>query len=43
MGKIIVDAAVEAGAEVFVFSGMASATETTNGAVPAKAFDGAPL
>ncbi|KAH6697310.1 hypothetical protein F5X68DRAFT_226696 [Plectosphaerella plurivora] len=39
MGKIIVDAAVEAGVEVFVFSGMASATETTNGAVPAKAFD----
>ncbi|KAH7358746.1 hypothetical protein B0T11DRAFT_330504 [Plectosphaerella cucumerina] len=39
MGKIIVDAAVKAGAEVFIFSGMASASETTNGTVPAKAFD----
>lgn len=40
MGKIIIDAAIEAGVQHFVFSGMASASETTKGAVPNQAFDG---
>lgn len=40
LGKIIVDAAVEAGVEVFVYSGFNSATEITNGKVACKAFDG---
>lgn len=40
LGKIIVDTAAEAGVEVFVYSGMASATEATNGKIPAQAFDG---
>ncbi|ROT37484.1 NAD(P)-binding protein [Sodiomyces alkalinus F11] len=39
MGKIIIDAALEAGVQHFVFSGMASASEITNGAVPNQAFD----
>lgn len=40
MGKTIIDAAVEAGVKHFVYSGMASASETTNGAVPNQGFDG---
>ncbi|KAF1995503.1 NAD(P)-binding protein [Amniculicola lignicola CBS 123094] len=39
LGKSIVDAAVEAGVEVFVYSGMASATEATKGKIPVTAFD----
>ncbi|KAF2875197.1 hypothetical protein BDV95DRAFT_626692 [Massariosphaeria phaeospora] len=39
LGKIIVDAAVEAGVEVFVYSGMASAREVTNGKLALAAFD----
>ncbi|CAI6096893.1 unnamed protein product [Clonostachys chloroleuca] len=39
LGKIIIDAAAEAGVQHFVYSGMASASETTNGAVPNKGFD----
>lgn len=39
LGKIIVDAAVEAGVEVFVYSGMASARESTGGKFPVDGFD----
>ncbi|KAJ3526654.1 hypothetical protein NM208_g11086 [Fusarium decemcellulare] len=39
LGKIIVDAAAEAGVHHFVYSGMASASEITEGAVPNKAFE----
>ncbi|KAH7255451.1 uncharacterized protein BKA55DRAFT_688467 [Fusarium redolens] len=39
VGKSLVDAAAEAGVRHFVYSGMASASETTGGAVPNKAFD----
>ncbi|KAH7204434.1 hypothetical protein DER44DRAFT_782539 [Fusarium oxysporum] len=39
IGKSLVDAASEAGVRHFVYSGMASASETTGGAVPNKAFD----
>jgi hypothetical protein len=39
LGKIIVDAAAEAGVEVFIYSGMASAKESSAGKVPVEAFD----
>ncbi|KAF5662224.1 family 1 [Fusarium heterosporum] len=39
MGKIIVDAAAEAGVRHFVYSGLASASKVTGGAVPNTAFD----
>ncbi|KAF2742839.1 NAD(P)-binding protein [Sporormia fimetaria CBS 119925] len=39
LGKIIVDAAAEAGVEVFVYSGEASARETTGGKLAVGAFD----
>ncbi|KAH7125622.1 hypothetical protein B0J11DRAFT_310636 [Dendryphion nanum] len=39
LGKIVVDAAVEAGVEVFVYSGMASARDSTNGKLPVQAFE----
>ncbi|KAF4452726.1 NmrA-like family domain-containing protein 1 [Fusarium austroafricanum] len=39
VGKVIVDAAAEAGVRHFVYSGMASASKTTGGAVPNQAFD----
>ncbi|KAF4341359.1 hypothetical protein FBEOM_4708 [Fusarium beomiforme] len=39
VGKSLVDAAAEVGVRHFVYSGMASAAETTGGAVPNKAFD----
>jgi hypothetical protein len=39
VGKGLVDAAAEAGVLHFVYSGMASASEITGGAVPAQAFD----
>ncbi|POR37239.1 NmrA family protein [Tolypocladium paradoxum] len=39
LGKLIVDAAFEAGVQHFVYSGMASASMTTNGAVPSQGFD----
>ena len=40
LGKIVVDAAVEAGVRVFVYSGMASARVSSGGKVPVEAFDG---
>jgi uncharacterized protein YbjT (DUF2867 family) len=40
LGKGIVDVAVEARVKIFVYSGMASAKETTYREVPATAFDG---
>jgi hypothetical protein len=40
LGKNIVDAAVEAGVQVFVYSGMESARSITNGEVPVAMFDG---
>lgn len=40
LGKIIVDAAVEARVRHFVYSGMESASKITKGAVPNKAFEG---
>lgn len=40
LGRLIVDAAVEAGVGVFVYSGMASAKESTKGKIPVAAFDG---
>jgi uncharacterized protein YbjT (DUF2867 family) len=40
LGKSIVDAAVEAGVEVLVYSGFNSAKDITRGKVPNKAFDG---
>ena len=40
LGKIIVDAAIEAGVEVLVYSGFNSAKEITNGKVANPAFDG---
>lgn len=40
LGKSIVDAAVEAGVEVFVYSGFNSAKEITGGKVANPAFDG---
>ena len=40
LGKLIVDASVEAGVEFFVYSGMASARESTKGKIPVVAFDG---
>jgi hypothetical protein len=40
LGKLIVDAAIEAGVEVLVYSGFNSAKEITNGKVPNPAFDG---
>lgn len=43
LGKTIVDAAVEAGVQVFVYSGFNSANAITNGRVPVSAFDGKPL
>ncbi|KAF2027972.1 NAD(P)-binding protein [Setomelanomma holmii] len=39
LGRLIVDAAVEAGIEVFVYSGLNSAREITGGKGPNKAFD----
>lgn len=39
LGKTIVDAAGKAGVEVFVYSGMASARESTKGKLPVVAFD----
>ncbi|KAJ4133440.1 hypothetical protein NW768_005026 [Fusarium equiseti] len=39
IGKAIVDAAAEAGVLHFVYSGMASASEITGGAIPNRAFD----
>ncbi|EGY21070.1 uncharacterized protein VDAG_02594 [Verticillium dahliae VdLs.17] len=39
MGKNIIDAAAEAGVQHFIFSGMASAAETTKGEFPNQAFD----
>ncbi|KAF2465797.1 NAD(P)-binding protein [Lindgomyces ingoldianus] len=39
LGKIIVDAAAEAGVQHFVYSGMASAKETSKGKVSVDAFD----
>ncbi|RFN47255.1 family protein 1 [Fusarium flagelliforme] len=39
VGKAIVDAAAEAGVLHFVYSGMASASEITGGAIPNRAFD----
>ncbi|KAM0326106.1 hypothetical protein ACHAQA_006699 [Verticillium albo-atrum] len=39
LGRTIIDAAKEAGVQHFVFSGMASAAETTKGAFPNQAFD----
>jgi uncharacterized protein YbjT (DUF2867 family) len=40
LGKIIVDAAIEAGVEVLVYSGFNSAKEITGGEVANPAFDG---
>lgn len=40
LGKQIVDAAIEAGVEVLVYSGLNSAKEITNGKVANSAFDG---
>lgn len=40
LGKLIVDAAIEAGVQVFVYSGFNSAKTITNGKVANKAFDG---
>ncbi|ORY04480.1 hypothetical protein BCR34DRAFT_491484 [Clohesyomyces aquaticus] len=39
LGKILVDAAIEADVQHFVYSGMASATETSKGKIPVEAFD----
>ncbi|KAJ4267660.1 hypothetical protein NW762_003774 [Fusarium torreyae] len=39
LGKRLIDAAAEAGVRHFVYSGMASASEITGGAVPNKPFD----
>ncbi|KAF6843239.1 NmrA family protein [Colletotrichum musicola] len=39
IGRNIVDAAVEAGVQIFVYSGMASPEEITKGAMTAKAFE----
>ncbi|KAF2187323.1 NAD(P)-binding protein [Zopfia rhizophila CBS 207.26] len=39
LGKLIVDAAVEAGVQHFVYSGMASAAETTGGKIPVDGFE----
>ncbi|KAF3037458.1 hypothetical protein E8E12_001371 [Didymella heteroderae] len=39
LGKLVVDAAIEAGVEVFVYSGFNSAKEITNGKVANPAFD----
>ncbi|RGP73391.1 family 1 [Fusarium longipes] len=39
IGKVLVDAAAEAGVLHFVYSGMASASKITGGAIPARAFD----
>lgn len=39
LGQGIVDAAVEAGVEIFVYSGMASARESSDGKIPVEAFD----
>lgn len=40
LGKLVVDAAVEAGVEVFVYSGFNSAKDITRGKVANAAFDG---
>ena len=40
LGRNIVDAAVEAGVKVLVWSGMGSATEASRGKVAVDAFDG---
>jgi nucleoside-diphosphate-sugar epimerase len=40
VGKIIIDAAAEAGVQHVVYSGMESAAEITEGAIPNAAFDG---
>lgn len=40
LGKIIVDAAFEAGVQHFVYSGLTSAKLATNGEVPCITFDG---
>ncbi|KAL1605114.1 hypothetical protein SLS60_004657 [Paraconiothyrium brasiliense] len=39
LGKIIVDAAAEAGVEIFVYSGFNSASTITGGKIPVAAFD----
>ncbi|KAM4057801.1 nmrA-like family protein [Hirsutella rhossiliensis] len=39
LGKLVVDAAFEAGVQYFVYSGLASATLTTHGAVSSEGFD----
>ncbi|KAL6922138.1 hypothetical protein ACHAPO_002896 [Fusarium lateritium] len=39
VGKHVADAAAEAGVAHFVYSGMASASKITEGAIPARAFD----
>ncbi|KAI9163046.1 NmrA-like family domain-containing oxidoreductase lnaB [Paramyrothecium foliicola] len=39
LGKTIIDAAAEAGVQHFVYSGMASAKEITNGEIPNQPFD----
>lgn len=43
VGKIIVDAAVETGVKHFIYSGLASASKITNGAIRSKIFDGGHL
>ena len=40
LGKLVVDAAIEAGVKVLVYSGFNSAKEITNGKVANPAFDG---
>lgn len=40
LGRVIVDAAVEAGVLHFVYSGFEGAHKITNGAISNKAFDG---
>lgn len=40
LGKLVVDAAIEAGVEILVYSGLNSAKKITNGRVANPAFDG---
>ena len=40
LGKIVVDAAIEAGVKVFVYSGFHSAKDITEGKIAVPAFDG---
>lgn len=40
VGKIIVDAAVEAGVKHFVYSGLPSSSKITNGSVSSQIFEG---